>query len=1115
MSDPKDDIDLKDLTKINVNEPNITNNDITDENFSTKEDENSLILSSNKKFKNRQTLNYSVNNNPITNKRNKEKEEAKLKIKNELSSIKEEKNEGNSIKKNESKKSNDEDDDDFYLLENNKKEKKVDEEIIINQIINKKFKNKNNKRKTYPKEKDKDIISKDSKKSSKRQIYSEFLDKEEQEEETENEFKSYIKTAHDDEDEYKIIYEFNKLPYKPKLLNIDLKVFDENSVFKCITECNFDKKEERFIFQLNFVYLSNENKLYQEKNNDETIMNYYLDPNRINIDDKNDENENNDDNNMDNKIKIKIVLKRFRINKGYETNVATESKIISKKDSFDKFQKMQFDEKEDIANYKTYHKVYYILIIQKYQFPKSRIPESIKKIGIKNEGSTCYMNSIIQSIYNNNFLLKNIMKININSGPLCREEKTKDKNIISALQTKFYDLYNSKNSIRILNIFTAFDWKRIFWNSPQDAEEIYIEIYQIISLYNEEIKNNCEGILINTIEVKEKDFKSQKEENFFFLQLDIEDNNSLEGCLDKFFKNEELTGDNKYQYIDEYGIKSLFDAKKYYKFKKIPNILFIQLKRFQYDPNTLSFIKNNKGISFKEEINLKNYIDSDNNKTKSKSKKKVINNKIYSLYCVIVHSGSSQSGHYFCFVKDFKNECYIKFNDTSVDRAERKEVFNHNFGGEEIEYAIKKIGRKKDNHEYEVKDNKKEIDKNAYIFIYVNKNKIDELFIDKNESIKTLFEEYQKNKKEENLKKKEKAKNRYTDEYRSEFIGGKNFNNEKNTYNKKGKNTTRKTAYIQNNQNINNNKKYENFNVNMKEETPDFSSILSEMNQFFASNIQNNNNFSKNAMNNNKRATYFSYNFENSSEINNKKITDYIGIKDIKTNFYLIDDISNKIKAELLIEYNTKIKVKDIPIKIREQFKKGRINNKYSQIFEKIVNSPGYKLAIVNAMGFFIKFLDDDEEYDMTHLLKSNDDSDKKNVNHLCLYNLPQYKDPKNIIAINFISNSLLDLIKSKSNNLYENCNFENINIPAFIINEEINDIKELNNRIKDIYINYFGKNAQKINKFRIYIFSDKDITNLDILKINFDDLTTEEKFSINFLIIPNVITKVNLLVGI
>ena len=66
----------------------------------------------------------------------------------------------------------------------------------------------------------------------------------------------------------------------------------------------------------------------------------------------------------------------------------------------------------------------------------------------------------------------------------------------------------------------------------------------------------------------------------------------------------------------------------------------------------------------------------------------------YILYCVIVHSGNSQYGHYFCFIKDFKNNCYIKFNDTSVYMAEKKEVFNHNFGGEEIDYEIKKTKKK-------------------------------------------------------------------------------------------------------------------------------------------------------------------------------------------------------------------------------------------------------------------------------------------------------------------------------------------------------------------------------------------------------------------------------------
>ena len=88
-------------------------------------------------------------------------------------------------------------------------------------------------------------------------------------------------------------------------------------------------------------------------------------------------------------------------------------------------------------------------------------------------------------------------------------------------------------SVKIIDIFYAFQWKKTFWNSPQDIEEIYSKIYEILSKYNEEIKMDFEIILENTIEIKEIDFTSTTEEKLFILRLEIENNaNSLEECLD-------------------------------------------------------------------------------------------------------------------------------------------------------------------------------------------------------------------------------------------------------------------------------------------------------------------------------------------------------------------------------------------------------------------------------------------------------------------------------------------------------------------------------------------------------------------------------------------------------
>ena len=100
-----------------------------------------------------------------------------------------------------------------------------------------------------------------------------------------------------------------------------------------------------------------------------------------------------------------------------------------------------------------------------------------------------------------------------------------------------------------------------------------------------------------------------------------------------FFKREELKGENKYEFENDVGEKIKCDADKYYIFKKIPNFLFLQLKRFKYNHETSTIDKNNKYISFHEELDLSKYLQNNNN---SKSKRNNEGKNIYILYCVIV-----------------------------------------------------------------------------------------------------------------------------------------------------------------------------------------------------------------------------------------------------------------------------------------------------------------------------------------------------------------------------------------------------------------------------------------------------------------------------------------------
>ena len=151
---------------------------------------------------------------------------------------------------------------------------------------------------------------------------------------------------------------------------------------------------------------------------------------------------------------------------------------------------------------------------------------------------------------------------------------------------------------------------------------------------------------------------------------------------------------------------------------------------------------------------------------------------------------------------------------------------------------------------------------------------------------------------------------------------------------------------------------------------------------------------------------------------------------------------------------------------------------------------------MINSFGFFIKFLEEENE-DITKLLNQESNEKKK---HLCLYDFKEIKNGRKIhslLVVHFMSRSLMDKIIHKNNDIYDNYGFENVNIPAFVINEAINNVHVLIEKIKEIYVNYFGSYAKKNNEFKIY-FIKGDINNLDILKIEYIELTSVS-FIINY----------------
>ena len=53
----------------------------------------------------------------------------------------------------------------------------------------------------------------------------------------------------------------------------------------------------------------------------------------------------------------------------------------------------------------------------------------------------------------------------------------------------------------------------------------------------------------------------------------------------------------------------------------------------------------------------------------------------YHLHAILVHDGTAESGHYYAFVYDRKNDYWLRFNDHKVSIEEESQVMKESKGG--------------------------------------------------------------------------------------------------------------------------------------------------------------------------------------------------------------------------------------------------------------------------------------------------------------------------------------------------------------------------------------------------------------------------------------------------
>ena len=250
------------------------------------------------------------------------------------------------------------------------------------------------------------------------------------------------------------------------------------------------------------------------------------------------------------------------------------------------------------------------VVLKKFDLPLNYSLRDLNKkkyLGLKNFGSTCYINALFQQLFMIPTFFIDIFK---NFDFFNKFSSTKLSQItLFEIQIAFANLlksimyyYPPFNFIKTFK--SAFNEEPIKLNVQQDTHEFLSILCEKIEkeakiFFNKEnfLENSFKGILTNEIISLESEYpyNSKTEEPFYSLTLDIKNFNNLEDALNAYIKEEILDGENKF-FVEKYGKK--IRIKKRNSLKRIGNELIIHLKRFEFDFNTFINNKLNDYLKF-------------------------------------------------------------------------------------------------------------------------------------------------------------------------------------------------------------------------------------------------------------------------------------------------------------------------------------------------------------------------------------------------------------------------------------------------------------------------------------------------------------------------------------
>ncbi|KYM95785.1 Ubiquitin carboxyl-terminal hydrolase 64E [Cyphomyrmex costatus] len=362
---------------------------------------------------------------------------------------------------------------------------------------------------------------------------------------------------------------------------------------------------------------------------------------------------------------------------------------------------------------------------------RSCIKTETSYVGLVNQAMTCYLNSLLQALY----MTPEFRNALYNWEYIDSLEKDEALSIPYQLQKLFLNLQTStRSAVETTSLTKSFGWDSTEAWQQHDIQELCRVMFDALE---QKFKNTEQADLINRLyEGKMTDYvkclecgtEKSREDTFLDIPLPVRPfgsnvaYNSVEEAIRAFVQYETLEGANQY-HCEKCNKKC--DAHKGLKFTKFPYLLTLHLKRFDFDYKTFHRIKLNDKVTFPYVLNLNSFISSttsqespggeediglgikcdDSSTTDSgidmsngpstssctthnheneKNRNACMLGKgpyTYELFSIMIHSGSASGGHYYAYIKDFRTQEWLCFNDQSVTQITDDDIHKTYGGG--------------------------------------------------------------------------------------------------------------------------------------------------------------------------------------------------------------------------------------------------------------------------------------------------------------------------------------------------------------------------------------------------------------------------------------------------